>query len=129
MTKHIGGLGHNIVHNPRDPAPDLEAVMKFVRESYDFTTKRYPRLRAPIDSDEVLAFAVGHVAKHIGENLGALLGQSGKFDHGEDLNHEMLRFTATKLFIDILELANVLGMKAEDLCDRAPEIIRRALKD
>lgn len=102
---------------------DLHVVMEYIGSRYTFTPEHYPIL-AQLDETQKLAFAVNHSAHHLSKSLGKISAECEAFDHDGELKREILEETTVKMFINILKLAQELGMNAADLCSKAPEFMK-----
>ncbi len=92
----------------------LDVLMGFVAKHFPFIEEKYPELRGK-DEQEQLVFALRHLALHISKTAGKIAASSEDVDHGNGVNVQELRVNATKGIVTLLRLADVIGLKGEDL--------------
>ncbi|KND50425.1 MAG: hypothetical protein AB202_02105 [Parcubacteria bacterium C7867-007] len=105
------------------PTTDLTSLMQVIGDGFPFTQEKYPNgdLSTP---EKTLAFAVRHSSAHIAKTGGIIAAQAENYDHGGELDPEALRMATTKMLVNTLNLANALGMTAQDLVSLVPSAMR-----
>ena len=98
----------------------LSEAMEFVAEKYKDTESNYPELAVLSDAEKV-KFNVRHSALHSAKLAGKLSALSEDGDHGGNLDTEKVKSLAVKKLINVLVLANRVGLSADELLKRIPE--------
>jgi hypothetical protein len=104
-------------------ATDLASLMRLIEEAFPFTPDHYPNGDLST-SEKMLAFAVEHSHKHLSKSLGRIGAESEEYDHGGVMDEDKLKTAATKMVVSALNLARMLGMSAEDVALKIPEVLR-----
>lgn len=102
---------------------DLTVLMEFIKTGFPFTPERYPNGDLST-SEKIRAFAVRHSAVHIAKTCGQIAAEAERYDHGGTMDTEQLKVATTKMLINVLNLANALGMTPEELAQRVPKVMR-----
>lgn len=102
---------------------DLRVVMDRITSVFAFTPEKYPALRH-MNLPRQQEFAIDHSIKHIAKTLGKIATQSEARDHGGPESFDALRTEAVKLTITALNLAHIVGIRADEL----PDLIRKLVK-
>lgn len=104
---------------------NLAYLMEFIGNGFPFTQERYVNsdLSTP---EKALAFAVGHSQKHMAKTTGQIAAETEKHDHGGNMDIESLKVATAKAVVNALNLANALGMTAEEIAKRIPQVMRTA---
>lgn len=102
---------------------DLAALMATVQAGFPFTQDRYPNgdLGTP---EKTRAFAVRHSSVHMAKTGGQIAAEAEKYDHGNQINEAKLKIAVAKMLVNTLNLANILGVTAEELQDLVPQVMR-----
>ncbi len=93
----------------------LHDVMILIKTNYPFNAERYQAFPKGGNATKEMAFAADHTLKHVVKSAGALAAELEKFDHSGRFDPEPLRTIAVKQTINALNLANALGITAEEL--------------
>lgn len=93
---------------------DLDRLTAFIRNHWTFDARSYPELNGKTP-EETFAFAVRHCALHFGKTAGKVIAVSEGKDHGSELDLEELKRQTSKMLINVLMLASLLGMTGDDL--------------
>lgn len=103
--------------------PNLAGLMVIIGNGFPFTQERYVNgdLSTP---EKTLAFAVGHSLKHMAKTTGQIAAETERYDHGGKMDMEKLKIATAKAAVNALNLANALGMSAEELAERIPQVMR-----
>ena len=102
---------------------ELQNLMDMIAKSYSFDSASYPTLAGKTDQ-EVFAFAVRHNALHMAKALGKVGTYSEAVDHGENGNAPLLEEGTVKMFINVLRLAELQGIRAEQLIASVPKMMK-----
>ena len=92
----------------------LHDLMLKIRVSYPFDAAHYPELKGA-DVRKTLEFAVEHSLMHSIKSLGTIAAESERADHGGQMDHGNLYKATAKMVINVLNLANAIGVSAEEL--------------
>ena len=103
---------------------NLSKTMKRISEVFIFTADRYPILRK-LTHDQKLVFAITHSVHHMNKSLGKISAECETFDHGEKMDKLALEEATIKMFINVIKLADVLGMSASELSKRSKVLLKR----
>ena len=109
--------------NNQNRPDSLNELMLFIGQRYTYTPEHYPALQ-DMSSDEHKAFAVSHSAHHMMKSLGKISAECEAFDHGGQMNHEVLREAVVKMLINTLKLAEELELNGNDLCEAVPRLMK-----
>ncbi|MFZ2886523.1 MAG: hypothetical protein WA021_01750, partial [Minisyncoccia bacterium] len=74
----------------------------------------YPEL-VGISEKKRLEFAIRHSALHFSKTTGKIAAASEDVDHGGELDIESIKENVPKAFINVLRLAEMVGMKESDI--------------
>ena len=107
------------------PTPDLASLMSFIGERYTFTEENYPGFDALSVYDRTV-FAVRHSAMHMMKSTGKIAAEAEKADHGGEMSPEDLKTATTKMLVNVLKLAEELGISAEELAANVPLVMASA---
>jgi hypothetical protein len=101
---------------------DLAYLMNFIGVWFPFTQENYPNgdLSTP---EKARAFAVRHSQAHMSKSVGKIAAEAEEYDHGGVMDDEKLRVAATKMIVSALNFANALGMSAEEVTTRIPQVM------
>lgn len=103
------------------PAQDLTSLMVFIGARYTFTSEHYPDIpELPADR---LPYAVRHSALHMMKSTGKIAAEAEAADHGGDMSIENLKIATTKMLVNVLKLAEELGMSGEELAANVPNVM------
>jgi hypothetical protein len=109
------------------PTADLSSLMKFIEERYTFDKKNYPGFnQVLLSSEQQLAYVVRHSALHMMKSTGKIAAEAEATDHGELMNEENLKVATTKMLVNVLKLAEELGISGEDLAAYVPKVMASA---
>lgn len=103
----------------------LSRLMKHISATWVCDETRYPQLAA-MSAAERQDFVVKHSLLHLMKTMGKIAAVCEHLDHGEPYAHKdaaELEASAVKLFVNVLKLADELGLSADDLVRRAPEYV------
>jgi len=92
----------------------LDDLIHFIAQTYKFDATTYPELEGATDQ-ALLNFAVRHSALHASKTTGQLAAMSEDIDHGSELSQEVLRENVVRSLINTLRLAELCGMRAQEL--------------
>lgn len=95
---------------------NLAEMMDTVRRGWRFLRERYPEL--PETAEEQQVFAVRHILYHILKPTTGMFRQLERYDHSPTLNNldkNEARIIVFKLFRNVLRLASVLEITADEL--------------
>ena len=109
--------------NNQNRPDSLNELMSFIGQRYTYTPDHYPALQG-VSSERREAFAVSHSVHHMMKSLGKISAECEAFDHGGQLNHEVLREATVKMLINTLKLAEELGLSGSDLCEAVPQLMK-----
>ncbi len=105
---------------------DLRELMNHIASVWICDEERYPALQG-MSSDQRKNFLIKHSLLHISKTSGKIATVCESFDHSgvmlED-DEASLRIDVVKMFVNVIKLAEEVGLTAEDLQDKAPTIIR-----
>ena len=93
---------------------DLNALIALAAQRHACTEAEYPELVGK-DAQQRLIFALRHSAIHFAKTAGKIAAASEAADHGGELNIEELRLNVPKALINALRLAELVGMKGEEI--------------
>src|SRR4051812_38441753 len=93
----------------------ISGLMAEIAQKYPFSSEKYKRLKPDARPDEILEFGVRHSLLHMTKSLGVIATVLEKTDHSGVLRDSPLREVTVKSVINALNLANVLGISAEEL--------------
>lgn len=93
---------------------EINQLIKIIAEHFPFGEDHYPELRGANETERLL-FAVRHSALHFAKTSGKIAAGSEDTDHGNALNIPEVKANIVKALIDILRLAELLGMTEEDI--------------
>lgn len=104
------------------PTPDLASLMAVIGQGFPFTQEHYPQadLSTP---QSTLAFAVSHSSKHMAKSCGKIAAESEEYDHSGTMDEEALKVATTKMIVNALNLARMLGMSPEEIAERVPVVM------
>lgn len=103
------------------PTPDLSSLMIFIGERYTFTQEHYPDLDTSPHAKK--AFAVRHSALHMMKSTGKIAAEAESADHGGEMNADNLKTATTKMLVNVLKLAEELGISSEELAANVPKVM------
>lgn len=102
---------------------DLASLMAYIAEHFPFTQEKYPKLDFSTP-DRARMSGVEHSLVHITKTGGKLATQVERFHHGGPVSDAELEKEAAKAVVNALNLANALGMSAEQLAEMIPHVMR-----
>lgn len=108
---------------PTPPATDLGSLMKYIGERYTFTEEHYPGF-SKLSTSEKLTFIVRHSQLHLSKSTGKIAAEAETADHGGIMDQENLRIATTKMLVNVLKLAEELGMTPAGLAAKIPDVMR-----
>jgi len=109
------------------PTADLSSLMAFIGERYTFDKKHYPGFNQILLSPEQqLAYVVRHSALHMMKSTGKIAAEAEAADHGGLMNENDLKIATTKMLVNVLKLAEELGMSGDDLAEYVPRVMASA---
>ncbi len=99
--------------------------MNMIATSYKFDSKTYPELRGihPGNGD-VITFGIRHSLHHMTKAVGRIAEYVERVEHGGPMNPgdgQFLEETVKKEFVNVLRLAELLNLNADDLMNYAVE--------
>ncbi|HEX2792735.1 MAG TPA: hypothetical protein VHO23_03415 [Candidatus Paceibacterota bacterium] len=103
---------------------DLSSLMAFIGERYTFTQEHYPDL--DISSRAKQIFAVRHSALHMMKSTGKIAAEAESADHGGEMSAENLKTATTKMLVNVLKLAEELGISGDELAANVPNVMASA---
>ncbi|MEK7649781.1 MAG: hypothetical protein AAB367_02400 [Patescibacteria group bacterium] len=95
---------------------NIDKLIQFVADNNVFNEEKYPELKGADDKKRLL-FAINHSALHFAKVSGVIAGISEAVDHGKELDTETLKTSVVKSFINVLRLAELVGMSEKDLVE------------
>lgn len=104
---------------------DLSALMEFIGARYEFTEEHYPGI-GQLSPEERLHYAVRHSALHMMKSTGAIAAEAEAADHGGDMDPDKLKTATTKMLVNVLKLAEELGISGHELAANVPNVMRSA---
>lgn len=107
------------------PAADLSSLMAFIGERYTFTEEHYPDFDQ-LSVEQKLCFVVRHNALHMMKSTGKIAAEAEAADHGAPMNEENLKVATTKMLVNVLKLAEELGISGDDLAAHVPTVMASA---
>ena len=93
---------------------EISRLIEIIAKRFPFDENHYPELRGASETERLL-FAVRHSALHFAKTSGKIAAVSEDVDHGNALDMSDAKTSVTKALIDILRLAELLGMTEEDI--------------
>ena len=102
---------------------DLQETMDAIASAFVYDETSYPAL-ADRTSEQRQQFALQHSLLHIQKSLGRIAAELETADHGGKANAFKFKEAAIKQVINVLHLATLLGISAEDLHDVIPSYLR-----
>ena len=93
---------------------DLDKLIEFVGRHFVFDEQIYPELKGA-NEEKRLAFAVRHSALHFSKTAGKVAAVSEDVDHGGELDIETVKENIPKAIISTLKLAEIVGMKGDEI--------------
>ena len=102
---------------------ELQNLMNEIAKKYAFNSDSYPSLEGKT-REEIFIFAVRHSALHMGKTLGKISTFSEAVDHGEKGSQELLEEGTVKMFINVLRLAELQNISAEQLIALVPKMMK-----
>lgn len=99
---------------------NLQDIQNLVVEKYRFDTKTYPELEGADDS-QIDAFAIRHSALHMMKSVGEIAAYAEAEDHGKPIPIGRVEEAVWKQFINVLRLADIVGMDAQTLTQKIVE--------
>lgn len=100
----------------------LTELMAHIAKVWTCDEARYPEL-AKLDAVGQKNFRLKHSVLHFNKSVGKLAALAETYDHEGTLSDAEAQLIATKLFVNSLKLAEEVGLSADDLLSRAPEIV------
>lgn len=101
---------------------DLQKTMNYIDKRYVFNAETYPDLELTT-RDEKFDFGVRHSVLHMQKSLGKIAEYSEGRDHGELGSKKEVKIATVKMLINILKLASIQGMNADDLLKLVPKVM------
>ncbi len=118
------GLGYRVVNvRVEVPRADLRSLMSFIGERYIFTEKHYPSFNRLSAAGKVF-FTVRHSQLHMSKSIGKIAAELEAADHGAVMSVDNLQVATAKMLVNVLKLAEELGMSAEELAAKIPEVMK-----
>jgi hypothetical protein len=103
------------------PKSDLASLMAFIGEHYTFTPESYPDI--DMTPEGKIAFAVRHSTLHMMKSTGKIAAEAESADHGGQMNHPALRTATAKMLVNVLKLAEELGMTPDELAFEVTQVM------
>lgn len=100
---------------------DLNVAFGQIRDIYRPTIEKYPAF-AVLSTEQKKAFVISHSIQHLCKSLGRIASECEILDHGHELNERVLTEHVAKMFIDILKLADDLGITPTQIFERMPTL-------
>lgn len=107
----------------KTPENILQAL-RYILSKYEFTTENYPKLKKSITPKDKKIFAINHSLMHMNKATGKIAGELEKNDHGGDIDFSALQEATVKMFINVLVLANEIGIDGKRLCKFVPKYMK-----
>lgn len=101
----------------------LSDIMRTIDETYQFTPENYPALK-DMTMNQRKAFICSHSAHHMMKSLGKISAQCETFDHGDNLDSEIIKEVVIKMIINSLKLASEMGIDVVEIGRAIPEYMR-----
>jgi hypothetical protein len=95
---------------------EINQLMEIIAKRFPFDENHYPELRGASEKERLL-FAVRHSALHFAKISGKIAAVSEDMDHGKDMHTPDAKTYVTKTLIDVLRLAELLGMTEKDIIE------------
>jgi hypothetical protein len=100
----------------------LQDLIDLSAKVFPFNAEAYPEIGS-YSEDEQTSFAVSHQALHFAKTTGKIAGLAEEIDHATtgltETRRYLLKDQATAQFINVLRLAETLGMGADDIMTMA----------
>lgn len=93
---------------------ELDRLIAYIRDNFPFNEEAYPELKSATE-EEKKKFAVRHSALHFSKTAGKIASVSEDTDHGEEIDQEKLEENIPKALINVLRLAEIIGMTEKDI--------------
>lgn len=106
------------------PEPHLASLMQYIDSKYKFNEENYPGFGHLAGKNRRLVFIVRHSQLHMCKSVGKIATEAEAADHGRTISTENLRIATTKMLVNVLKLAEELGMSAEELAAKVPEVMK-----
>lgn len=104
---------------------ELQAIQDMIAAGDKFDGKNYPELQGKHPGNQdVTYFAIRHSLHHMQKGIGRIAEYVEKVEHGgpmEPGDNQFLDEIVKKEFVNVLRLAEVLGITADDLMFYAAE--------
>ena len=101
---------------------NMQELMDFIGTRYIFSVEYYPVLQGK-SADETRVFAINHSHLHMSKSLGRLAAESERYDHGGSIDNAVVKEVTVKMLINVLKLAQELGMTADELIEAVPNFM------
>lgn len=95
---------------------DIDKIITLVSKHIVFDENTYPSLKGKTD-EEKFSFALNHYALHFSKTAGKIALVSEHADHGEEIDIEALRDNVPKALINVLRLAELVGMNEKEIIE------------
>ncbi len=102
---------------------DLQETMDFIRRKYVFSEENYRDMRG-MHAGQRIIFVIKHNLLHMVKATGSIATQCEASDHGEAANVDMLLAANVKMLINVLKLAEEMGLTAQQLLDEVPKYMK-----
>lgn len=98
---------------------DLRELQEIIRTGYVFDEKTYPELKGlTFDQDVIIGFGIRHSLHHMQKAIGRIAGYVEAQEHGGSADpggFQFLQETVKKEFVNVMKLAELVGISAEEL--------------
>jgi hypothetical protein len=102
---------------------DLQEVIDYIASRFVFDEASYPLL-SKLTPEERVHFSVNHSFQHMAKQIGKIAAHLEDRDHGGAGNPDILKEALVKEFINILRLAELLHIDAEELLSSIPKYMK-----
>jgi hypothetical protein len=100
----------------------IEELMEYIGQRYVFNADHYPALQH--DTIDPKLFGISHSVLHMNKSLGKIAAEAEYADHGGTLSQDELEKATTKMLINVLKLAETIGMTPDQLASKIPEVMK-----
>lgn len=94
---------------------NLQEAIDFIVKRFDFSLEKDYPIIAKLSPDERFQFSVNHNFQHMIKSMGKIATHLENRDHGDVGDVVLLREAMVKELVNVLRLAGLLGVNAEEL--------------
>lgn len=105
------------------PLSTLQQAIDDIASRFVFDETNYPLLQK-LTPEERLQFSINHCLQHMMKQVGKIAAHLEDRDHGGAGNPEVLKEALVKEFINVLRLAELLQVSAEELLKSVPKYVK-----